>query len=138
MLLKAEVLSVKLLCLPNSLMKEPASSCPFYRRQLSIHEKCMDLDCPPAFVSLIELGKFNVQGSPFPAYHPSCKNKTNKNPELNITCSKNIRWHHSEHKPSTSFAIDILCPGLPLGGENETYDHIHLETSTEAKVTPRV
>ncbi|KAI4530423.1 hypothetical protein MG293_019312 [Ovis ammon polii] len=24
-------------------------------RQLSIHEKCMDLDCPPAFVSLIEL-----------------------------------------------------------------------------------
>ncbi|KAG5196099.1 hypothetical protein JEQ12_011735 [Ovis aries] len=25
------------------------------RRQLSIHEKCMDLDCPPAFVSLVEL-----------------------------------------------------------------------------------
>ena len=75
-LLKAKVLSAKLLL--NSLMKEPALLCPFYRCEHFIHEKYMDLDCLPAFVSLIGLDKVNVQGSPIPTYHPSCKKAKTK------------------------------------------------------------
>jgi len=59
-------------------MKEPVLACSLCRCEHFIHEKCTDLDCPPASVSLIELGKFNVQGSPFPTYHPSCKKSKTK------------------------------------------------------------